>query len=209
MTILWLFIILVASYLLGSISTAILVGKLISGDDIRTHGSGNAGATNALRTYGKGAAAFVTIGDCLKAVFCCVIAILLARYTSLGIENTKLAIYSAGWGAVIGHNYPLYFKFKGGKGILVSITALLFANWKIALTILIISLIIMAVTKYVSLGSVIGSALFIVFALVFELDNPSYVIFTVVLASLAIYRHKTNIVRLINGTESKLTSKKQ
>lgn len=209
MTIFWLILILIISYLLGSISTAILVGKIISGDDIRTHGSGNAGATNALRTYGKTAAAFVTLGDCLKAVTSCILAILIAHFTPLGADNSKLAIYCAGFGAVLGHNFPLYFKFKGGKGILVSVTALMFANWQIALAVVVISIAIMAITKYVSLGSVIGSILFIVFAFIFELDNTAYVIFTTALALLAIYKHKTNIVRLIKGTESKLTDKKQ
>ncbi|MBQ3573737.1 MAG: glycerol-3-phosphate 1-O-acyltransferase PlsY, partial [Clostridia bacterium] len=179
------------------------------GDDIRTHGSGNAGATNALRTYGKMAAVFVTLGDCLKAVIACVLARLIARYTPLGADNTALAIYCAGFGAVLGHNFPLYFKFKGGKGILVSVTALLFAHWQIALAVIVISIAIMAITKYVSLGSVIGSILFIVFAFIFELDNTAYVIFTTVLALLAIYKHRANIVRLIKGTESKLTDKKQ
>ena len=209
MTIFWLILITIIAYLLGSISTAILVGKMISGDDIRSHGSGNAGATNALRTYGKVAAVFVTLGDCLKAVIACILAILIARYTPLGTDNTALAIYCAGFGAVLGHNFPLYFNFKGGKGILVSVTALMFAHWQIALAVVIISITIMAITKYVSLGSVIGSMLFIVFALIFELDNIAYVIFTTTLALLAIYKHKTNIIRLIKGTESRLTDKKQ
>lgn len=209
MTIFWLISIALISYLLGSISTAILVGKIISGDDIRSHGSGNAGATNALRTYGKLAAAFVTLGDCLKAALSCVLALLIARHTPLGADNTALAIYCAGFGAVLGHNFPLYFKFKGGKGILVSVTALMFAHWQIALAVTIISITIMAITKYVSLGSVIGAILFIVFAFIFEFDNTAYVVFTTALGLLAIYKHKTNIVRLINGTESKLTDKKQ
>ncbi len=209
MDIIYFVSITIASYLIGSISTAILVGKIISGDDIRTHGSGNAGATNALRTYGKAAAAFVTLGDCLKSAISCVMAILIARLTPLGIENTDIAVYCAGFGAVIGHNFPLYFKFRGGKGILVSVTALFFANWQIALAVTIISLAIMAITKYVSLGSVIGASLFIVFAFIFKLnDNVPYVVFTTLLGSIAIYRHKMNISRLIKGTESKITDKK-
>ena len=201
-------LIAVASYLIGSISSAILVGRVLSGDDIRTHGSGNAGATNALRTYGKMAAVYVTLGDCLKAVICCVGAMLIAKYTPLGAENTKLAIYAAGVGVALGHNFPLYFNFKGGKGILVSITALFFADWKIALAVFVISVTIMVITKLVSLGSVIGSSLFIVFAFIFRLNDVSYVVFTTLLALLAIWRHRANIVRLIKGNESKITGKK-
>ncbi|MGN1092411.1 MAG: glycerol-3-phosphate acyltransferase, partial [Monoglobaceae bacterium] len=109
----------IVSYLIGSINSAIIVGKIkSSGDDIRNHGSGNAGATNALRTYGKSAAAFVVLGDCLKSAISCIVAIIVAYNTSLGVENVKLGIYAAGIGAVLGHNFPLYFGFKGGKGIL-------------------------------------------------------------------------------------------
>ena len=208
MVILFLLTIAAASYLIGSISSAILVGRIISGDDIRSHGSGNAGATNALRTYGKMAALYVTLGDCLKAVICCVGAILISKFTPLGSENTKLAIYAAGIGVALGHNFPIYFNFKGGKGILVSITALFFADWRIALAVIIISIATMAVTKIVSLGSVLGAVLFIVFAFIFKLNDIAYIVFTLFLALLAIYRHRANIVRLLNGTESKLTDKK-
>ena len=208
MVILFLLAIAVASYLIGSISSAIIVGRIISGDDIRSHGSGNAGATNALRTYGKMAAVYVTLGDCLKSAICCVAAILIAKFTPLGEENTKLAIYASGIGVALGHNFPIFFKFKGGKGILVSITALFFADWRIALAVFVISIATMAITKIVSLGSVLGSVLFIVFALIFKLSEPAYVVFTILLAVLAIYRHRANISRLIKGTESKLTDKK-
>lgn len=200
----------IVSYLIGSINSAIIVGKIkSSGDDIRNHGSGNAGATNALRTFGKSAAAFVVLGDCLKSAISCIIAIIVAYNTSLGVENVKLGIYAAGIGAVLGHNFPLYFGFKGGKGILVSVTALMFANWKIALVILIISILVMAITKYVSLGSVLGAVLFIVLPLIFETDNIPYLIFCIILAVLAIYKHKTNIVRLIKGEENKISGKKK
>lgn len=208
MVVLFFIAIVVTAYLIGSVSSAILVGRIISGDDIRSHGSGNAGATNALRTYGKTAALYVTLGDCMKAAISCVLAIIIAHFTPLGVDNTKLAIYAAGTGVALGHNFPLYFKFKGGKGILVSITALFFADWRIALAVTIIAVLSMAITKYVSLGSVLGATLFIIFALIFKLSDTGYVVFTLFLALLAIYRHKANIVRLVKGTESKLTDKK-
>lgn len=209
MTIFWFALILLGSYLIGSISSAIIVGKVIGGDDIRSHGSGNAGATNALRTYGKAAAAFVTVGDCLKSAICCTLAIVIARTTSIGIENQLYAVYAAGFGVVLGHNFPVFFNFKGGKGILVSVTAYMFADWKIALGILLISLVIIAVTKYVSLGSIIGAALFIICGFIFKGETPSYIVYAIIISSLAIYRHRANIKRLIKGTESKITDKKK
>lgn len=209
MNIFILIVLAIISYMIGSISSAILVGKIISGDDIRSHGSGNAGATNALRTYGKGAAALVTLGDCLKTVVCCLLAIAAAHITPLGIENTKLAIYVAGIGAVLGHNFPAYFGFKGGKGILVSITALMFADWRIALIVMIISISVMVITRYVSLGSVLGAVLFIAAALIFKRGDIQYMVFAIVLALIAIYKHRANISRLIHGTESKVGSKKK
>lgn len=201
-----LILIAIFSYLIGSVNTAILVGRLKS-DDIRSHGSGNAGATNALRTYGKFAGGAVVAGDCLKSAVSCLFGILMAHITPLGAENTKFAIYAAGLGVALGHNFPLYFGFKGGKGILVSITALIFANWKIGVPVLVISVILIAITRYVSLGSVMGAALFIILPLIFERDNCPYIIFCIILAILAIYRHRTNISRLIHGTERKLGAK--
>ena len=198
----------IVSYLIGSINSAIIAGKLKSGDDIRSHGSGNAGATNALRTYGKGTAVLVVLGDCLKAAICCIIAIFAARYTPLGTQNTELAIYSAGIGVAIGHNFPIYFGFKGGKGVLVSVTALFFADWKIALVVTVISILIIALTKKVSLGSIMGAVMFMAAALIFKLDNLPYIIFTFFLTLLSIIRHRENIKRLINGTESNITDNK-
>lgn len=204
-----LILIFICSYLIGSINTAIVVGRIVSGDDIRNHGSGNAGATNVLRTYGKVCAAFVVIGDCLKSVISCLIAMLVAKVTPLGYENVKLAIYAAALGSAVGHNYPVFFNFRGGKGILVSITAYYFADWKIALLVTIIGLALIVITKYVSLGSVVGAILFIIFAFIFKLDDLPYIIFAILLSGLAIYRHRSNIKRLIKGEESKITDKKK
>ena len=202
-----LILIFIGSYLIGSINSAIVTGKIVAGDDIRQHGSGNAGATNVLRTYGKLCAVFVVLGDCLKSAVSCLLAILIANITPLGADNVNLAVYAAGIGAAAGHNYPIFFNFRGGKGILVSVIAYFFADWKIALAITIISLVLIAVTRYVSLGSVIGAVLFIVFAFIFKLNDLPYIIFVIILSSLAIYRHKENIKRLIKGTERKITDK--
>lgn len=205
----WLAVILICAYLIGSISTAILFGKLAKGEDIRAYGSGNAGATNALRTFGKGAAAVVTIGDCVKAVVAILLAMLVAHLAGLDETGRQLAVYTAGIGAVLGHNFPVYFKFRGGKGVLVSMVAILFANWWIGLLVVAFALAVMAVTRYVSLGSVLGAVALVVLACIFENDDLPYLIFTVLLAASAVFMHRENINRLLHGTERKLGEKKE
>ncbi len=190
-------IILVVAYLLGSINTSIIVSKILIGDDIRNHGSGNAGATNTLRTVGKKGAVLVVLGDVLKAV----IAIMLAKFIA---RDSSTATYIAGIGAVLGHNFPLYFKFRGGKGIIVSTVAILFADPILGLITAIIAILIMAISKYVSLGSISGAVLFVVLALIFRNTNPDFVVFATMLALLAIYMHRSNIARLLAGQENKL-----
>lgn len=189
-------IILIIAYLLGSINTSIIVSKIMIGDDIRNHGSGNAGATNTLRTVGKKGAIFVVLGDILKAV----IAVLIAKL----ISASPNAVYIAGLGAVIGHNFPLYFRFKGGKGIIVSTVAILFADPILGLITMAVAILIMAVSRYVSLGSILGAVLFVALALVFRNDNAEFIVFGIMLAFLAIYMHRSNIARLLAGNENKL-----
>lgn len=194
-------LVLVVSYLLGSISTSIIISKIMLGDDIRNHGSGNAGATNTLRTVGKKAALFVVLGDVLKTV----LAILAAK---LLLKDGPTAVYIAGIGAVLGHNFPLYFGFKGGKGIVVSATSMIFADPVIGVIIAIVAILIMAISRYVSLGSILGAVLFVILSFVMRASNPDFIIFACMLALLAIYMHKSNIKRLLSGTESKLSFKK-
>ncbi len=196
-------VIMCIAYLLGSINTSIIVGRLMSGEDIRNHGSGNAGATNTLRTFGKGAAILVLLGDALKAV----IALLIAKYIFKNIDN---AVYVAGIGVTLGHNFPVFFRFKGGKGIVVSTVAILFADWQIGLIAIFIALTIMATSKYVSLGSIIGAVSIIVLGIILRgFNDTSYIIFSVILGGLAIIMHRKNIVRLIKGTENKLGASKK
>ncbi len=190
-----------AAYLIGSINSAIIVSKIMLHDDIRKYGSGNAGATNALRTLGKKGAIPVVIGDLLKAV----IAILFAKIIC---SDSSLAVYIAGIGVVLGHNFPIYFGFRGGKGILVSLVAILFADPKIGLIAAVSAILIMAITKYVSLGSISGAVIFLVLGLTFRFGDVYFCIFAAIISLLAIIRHKTNIQRLLNGTESKLSFKK-
>ena len=193
--------VLIAAYLLGSINTSIIVSKIMIGDDIRNHGSGNAGATNTLRTVGKKGAVLVVVGDILKTI----IAIYIGKFILNFDQN---AVFIAGMGTVLGHNFPLYFKFKGGKGIVVSTTAMFFADPVIGLIVFAVAISIMAISKYVSLGSVLGAVLFVVCAFIFKSQNTDFIVFAMMLALLAIYMHKSNIVRLFNGTENKLNFKK-
>ena len=195
-------IVVILSYLLGSINSSIIIGKIMTGGDIRKQGSGNAGATNALRVLGKKGGILTLLDDILKTVIAILISMLILN------ENKDIAVYFSGAAAIVGHNYPIWFGFKGGKGIAVSITAILFADYRIGLIVIVVSVLIMAITKYVSLGSIIGSLLCIALAIILRRSDIYFVIFVIFVGLLAIYRHKANIVRLLKGEESKLGSKK-
>lgn len=213
---------LLAGYLLGSVNTSVIVGKCM-GVDVREHGSGNAGATNTLRTLGKKAAAIVSIGDLAKSVVAILIGQLIGRYlitvpmTEAGaVEQHTLFMYCqylAGLGAVLGHNYPLYFGFRGGKGILTSFGLVLMLDWRIGLILLAIAILVMAATRFVSLGSVLSAVLYPIFVIAFNYSNPkpyvpAYIALSAVIALLALYQHRKNIHRLLTGNESKLFDKK-
>lgn len=189
------------AYLLGSISTSILVSKIMMGFDLRDRGSGNAGTTNALRTMGKKAALYVLIGDLLKGI----VAVLVARMVALYFKyDQSLFECVAAFAAVMGHNFPVYFKFKGGKGVLTSFAVILMLDWKIALLLLLFEIIIIVTTKYVSLGSCLTAVLFMILATVFKRGDIYYLVLSYVLSIILIVRHRTNIKRLIKGEESKI-----
>lgn len=195
---------LIIGYLLGGIQTAILYSSL-KGMDIRQHGSGNAGATNTLRVLGKKAALVVFIGDVLKAV----VAVLIAKW--LFSDYSIIAALYAGVGAILGHSYPPFFKFKGGKGIAVTVGAIYFIDIRIGLIVSIIFIVSALITKIVSVSSLLLTGFIPVFLYVFYRNNSSIyeiVLLGVFIAGLTAYRHKENIKRLIAGTESKIGSKK-
>lgn len=199
----------VVGYLLGSINTSIIVGRLY-GTDIRKHGSGNAGMTNTLRTLGKAAAVMVIFGDILKGVLSYIIGNLVVASipAAITVDIVGIGGMAAGIAAIAGHNWPLYFGFKGGKGILTSFSVVMMMDWKLGLILLGLFIIIVAITRYVSLGSIIASAAFPISAAV-KGNSMVFVIFAAVLAILAISRHSGNIKRLLSGTESKLGEKKK
>jgi glycerol-3-phosphate acyltransferase PlsY len=167
---------------------------------VRKHGSGNAGATNTLRTLGKTAALLVTLGDILKGVIACIIGYLIC--------HDRDGLMVAGVASIIGHNWPLYFKFKGGKGVLTTFAVVAIRDWKVALILLGIFVIIVIITRYISLGSVVGGALLPVAAFIHEGQNRLYVAMALILGLLIVVRHRANILRIRSGTESKLGAKK-
>ena len=196
-------IIIITAYLLGNISTSYIVAKRLAGVDIRTQGSGNAGSTNVLRTLGKKAGALTFIGDVLKGL----IAVLIARFIAYGVnlDNTTCA-YIAVVAVVLGHNYPVFLGFKGGKGVATSLGSMLGMNPLVALLCLGFFIIIVAITKYVSLGSMLGIGLSPVIMMINH--NTKGVLVTLFLTISVAITHKENIKRLLNGTERKLGQKK-
>lgn len=206
-------LVLVFGYLLGSINTSIIVGKCY-GIDIRNHGSGNAGMTNTLRTLGKVAAVLVILGDILKGVLAYLIGNLIVNPTAIeSIFGNQLPFAGIGGmvggiAAIAGHNWPLYFGFKGGKGILTSFSVVMMMDWKLGLMLLGVFLVIVLITRYVSLSSISACVVFPIAAFI-KGNGIVFTVFAAILALLATLRHKANIIRLINGTESKIGAKKK
>ena len=206
-------IVAIIAYLLGSISFSVIISKKMAGFDVREKGSGNAGSTNVLRTVGKKAAVITLICDILKGVVAILVALLAGKIVQ-GLDNALL-IQLAGIFVILGHTFPVFFKFKGGKGIATSLGVLLMINWQIGLICLVFALLLMILTKRVSIGSIAAAILFPVLVLfinqnyiVAESSNWSYLIFSIIIAVLVIFNHRGNIKRILNGTESKISFKK-
>ncbi|SDR51827.1 acyl-phosphate glycerol-3-phosphate acyltransferase [Rhizobiales bacterium GAS191] len=203
--ILKIFAALALGYLLGSLNTAVIVGK-IYGKDISSHGSKNAGLTNTLRVFGKSAAAFVLAGDILKGIIACFIGLHLGVYVYSGETKDCVSLLAAGAGAIIGHNWPVYFGFKGGKGALTAAAVLFMIDWVMALICLGFFVIIVALTRYVSLGTIYATMFFVAISFIPVFGNTFYFyIFACLMAFTVIFKHKENIQRLLSGTENKLT----
>ncbi len=219
----FLLITIVASYLLGSVNSAIIVSKVIYRDDVRKHGSGNPGLTNTLRTYGKGAAGLVLLGDMLKTVISIFIAGVLFGFYYLpsdmaGIFRVSLndgMCFVAGLFSVLGHVFPIYYKFKGGKGVLSTATLALMVSPMPFLILLVIFVLIVATSKYVSLGSVSVAVLYPILlhayiGYVGGVYPPGLVtLSSIILAILIVWRHKENLKRISERTENKISFKKK
>lgn len=198
-----IFISTVIGYAFGCFSTAYLIGK-INHIDIRKYGSGNAGTTNALRTLGLKAGVITFLGDLLKAL----VAIFLIRYLFQNVENNiQLYTLYAGLGVVLGHNFPFYLKFKGGKGIAATVGVMLAFDWRIALIACSLFIISVAITRYVSVGSLLLSLIFPLGIILFYHANLHMLVVSLVFTGLAFIKHQANIKRLREGTENKLGQK--
>ena len=201
----------IIAYLIGSINFSVIISKKVAGFDVREKGSGTAGSTNMLRSVGKGAAVLTLLCDILKGV----VAILIA----IGIGNLVkdadkgLLVQIAGVAVVLGHTFPIFFGFKGGKGVATSLGILLMTNWQIGLICLVFALVLMVLTQMVSLGSCAAAVLFPVLTLFIKehyivAEGGNYFIYSVILAVIVLYNHRSNIKRMLNGTENKLSLKK-
>ena len=201
----------IVAYLIGSISFSVLISKKMAGFDVREKGSGNAGATNMLRAVGKKAAVLTLLCDALKGV----VAILFAILVGVISKNSdkSLLVQIAGILVVVGHTFPVFFGFKGGKGVATSLGVLLITNWKIGLICLVFALVLIVLTRMVSMGSMGAAILFPVLTIFINTnytvsDGSKYFVYSVILALIVAFNHRSNIKRILNGTENKVGSKK-
>ncbi len=214
------------SYFIGSINTSIVLSKSIYGSDIRSEGSGNAGTTNMLRTHGKLMGLATLLCDILKGTLAIVVASWLDIFVKDAVIGTSVSYYEmlfiadnlkyiAGIFVVLGHDFPIFFGFRGGKGVATSLGVVLALNWQVGLIVCAIAIVVIAVSRYVSLGSITAATVypFILFTyLLTKGENPekfiTYIIMSFILALLIIAKHHANISRLKSGTENKLFAKK-
>lgn len=199
----------IIAYAIGSVNFSIIFSKKFAGFDVREKGSGNAGTTNMLRSVGKGLAALTLICDILKGI----VAVLVAYWIGKIATNVKpeILIQLAGFFAIVGHTFPVYFGFKGGKGVATALGILLLANWQIGLICLVFAILVMAFSRMVSLGSIMAALLFPVLTIFITehyIVSGNYIIFGIAMAILVIFNHRTNLKRIYNGEENKLSFKK-
>ena len=202
----------VIAYFIGSINFSVIIGRKMAGIDVRQEGSGNAGSTNVLRTIGLKAALLTLICDILKGVIAILVALLIGNIVK-NIDRALL-VQLAGIFVILGHTFPIFFEFKGGKGVATALGVLLMSNWEIGLICLVFALVIIIASRMVSMGAVGAAILFPVLKL-FMNDNfivaasgMKYFIYSLILALIVIFNHRENIKRIMNGTENKIELKK-
>ena len=203
---------LIVGYLLGSLNFSILFTKIFAKTDVRDHGSGNAGFTNTIRTAGKKVGILVFVCDALKAVVAILIAMAVAKWLPFD-SLVQYGKYAAALGAVLGHNFPVYYGFRGGKGIVVSIAIIYSLNWITGCFTLGMFLLVFFITGIVSLSSLTGAATVIISTVVMYAFGWAGVdavqlALMIIMGILAFYMHRANIKRLLNGTESSFKKKK-
>ena len=190
-------IIFVLAYLLGNLNGAIVVARLVAGEDVRTKGSGNAGLTNFTRNYGSKTSIYVILIDMGKAIAACLLGGLLLKQFGYNQEGVALG----GLGVILGHDYPALLGFKGGKGILSGVTVALMMDWRLGILVFSIFLVAYLLTHYVSLGSVLSSGSFGFFYALVHPERPFPIIVGFTLSALLVWMHRANIGRLIRGEE--------
>ena len=205
----------IIAYLIGSVNFSILISKKKAGFDIREKGSGNAGTTNMLRSVGKGAALITLILDILKGVVTVLIAIFYSfiLYKAFDVNlNSALLVQIAGIFVILGHTFPIYFGFKGGKGVATTLGILLVTNWHVGLICLVFALVLIVITKMVSVGALGAAILFPVLTVFTDqisfIKPGNYIIYSIIIAVIVCFNHRANIQRLMNGTENKISFKK-
>jgi len=203
----WLPIIITVftGYLLGNLNGAVSISVLFGHDDVRSHGSGNAGLTNFIRSYGLTRAGLVIIIDMLKSILACFVGRLLLQPYGYDFEGAMLGAVAVS----IGHDFPALLGFRGGKGILCALAVFLALDWKIALICLAVFIVVVLLTRYVSLGSMLAATCLAVLFVVYHNDRPWVMAGSLVLVALAIFMHRGNIVRLCKGTERKISLRKK
>ncbi|MGN0613326.1 MAG: glycerol-3-phosphate 1-O-acyltransferase PlsY [Porcipelethomonas sp.] len=206
----------VVSYLMGSINSAIITVKLMKGEDIRSFGSGNAGLTNTLRCFGKLPALFTLLGDLLKGIAAVILCKLICSLMGAGIgpdNDVHFIGYVAGLAAVLGHIFPVYYGFKGGKGVLVGVSVFVVIDPMVFGTLILIFAVVLAISRYVSLSSIIATICcpIVTFLMQYFLENETmglsllYTVMTLPICAIVIIMHKSNVQRLRNGTENRFT----
>lgn len=186
------------SYLLGNLNGAVCISALMH-DDVRSHGSGNAGLTNFIRNFGVGRALYVILIDAGKAVLACLVTSLLLKPFGMELEGKVLG----GMAVMLGHIFPALLGFRGGKGILSGLFVALVADWRIGLVILAVFFVAYLLTKYVSLGSVLGALSFAIGFVVAHYDNVIVMACGIFMGLLSVFMHRENIARLLKGQERK------
>ena len=194
------------AYFIGSISFSVIFSRKFAGFDVRETGSKNAGTTNVLRTVGKKVALLTLICDILKGVLAVVIAIIAGKiFKDINVEVLK---YLAGFFAILGHTFPIFFEFRGGKGVATSLGVLLTLNWKIGLICLIFAVLLIAFTKMVSVGSVLSAILYPILTIFMGHVKFLSILISILIALLVVFNHRQNLKRIKNGTENKLSFEK-
>lgn len=203
----------VISYLLGSLNFGVILSRKLEKDDVRNHGSGNAGSTNMLRNYGAKAGVLTILGDMIKVFVAIFISIKIYEYTPALLESNHITDVTlfvkafSGFFCVIGHIFPCFFKFKGGKGVATSGGMVFAIDWRIALILLAIFFVVVLATKYVSLGSIIMAILYPVFMYLFY-QAVDLTIISVIFTVIVLITHRLNIKKILTKTENKVNLSK-